>query len=79
MWLAPRVTMGVMENSHGFRNFLLIVAGLFVVGVIGWALLQALLSLFFYIVVGALLVGGGIFLYSRAKRSIAGGRRGIGR
>jgi len=79
MWLAPHVTMGVMENSHGFRNFLLIVAGLVVVGVLGWALIKVLFSLFFYVLVGALLVGGGIYLYGRAKRSITGGRRGIGR
>jgi len=68
-----------MENSHGFRNFLLIVVGLVLVGVLGWALIKLVFSLFFYILVGAVLVGGGIYLYGRAKRAVTGGRRGIGR
>jgi len=57
----------------------LIVAGLVVVGVLGWALIKVLFSLFFYVLVGAALVGGGIYVYGRAKRAIGGGRRGIGR
>jgi hypothetical protein len=65
-----------MEKSHGFRNFVLVVAGLFVVGVVGWWLLKALIGVFFYILVGAVLVGGGIYLYGRAKRSLTGGGRG---
>ncbi len=67
-----------MENSHGFRNFLLVVVGLFVAGVVGWWLLTTLIHVFFYILVGAVLVGGAIFLYGRAKRAITGGRRQIG-
>jgi hypothetical protein len=70
---------GRMENSHGFRNFVLVVVGLFLVGVIGWWVLKALIGVFFYILLGALLVGGGIYLYGRAKKAITGGRRQIGR
>jgi hypothetical protein len=66
---------GDMENSHGFRNFLLLVAGLFVVGVVGWWLLKAVIGVLFYILVGAVVVGGAIFIYGRAKRAISGGRR----
>jgi hypothetical protein len=69
-----------MENSHGFRNFLLVVVGLFVAGVIGWWLLKALIGVFFYILVGAVLVGGAVYLYGRAKKAVTGGgRRRIGR
>ena len=69
-----------MENSHGFRNFLLVVVGLFVVGVIGWWLLHVIIGWFFYILLGALIVGGVVFLYGRAKKAITGGGRGqIGR
>jgi hypothetical protein len=68
-----------MENSHGFRNFLLLVAGLFVVGVVGWWLIHALIGVFFYILVGAVVVGGAVFLYGRAKRAVTGGRRQIHR
>lgn len=71
--------MGAMGESHGLRNFLLLVVGLFVVGVLGWWLLKAIIGVLFYILVGAVLVGGGIFLYSRAKRALGGGRRQIGR
>ena len=68
-----------MENSHGFRNFVLAVVALFVLGVIGWWVLKALIGVFFYILVGAVLVGGGIYLYGRAKRSLSGGSRQIRR
>jgi hypothetical protein len=46
--------------------------------VVGWAavwLLQALVGVFAYLLVGALVVGGGVYLYGRAKRSIAPGTR----
>ncbi|HWB35576.1 MAG TPA: hypothetical protein VHA75_06075 [Rugosimonospora sp.] len=68
-----------MGESHGLRNFLLLVVGLFVVGVIGWWLLKAIIGVLFYILVGAVVVGGAIFLYGRAKRALGGGRRQIGR
>jgi hypothetical protein len=69
-----------MENSHGFRNFVLVVVGLFVVGAIGWWLLHLIIGAFFYILLGALIVGVGVYLYGRAKKAITGGGRGqIGR
>jgi hypothetical protein len=70
---------GFMENSHGLRNFLLALVGLVVVGTVAWWLLSHLITLIIYIAVGALIVGGGIYLVGKARRSISGGRRGIGR
>jgi hypothetical protein len=46
--------------------------------VVGWAaiwLLSALSSVFAYLLVGAVVVGGGMYLYGRAKRSLAPGTR----
>ncbi|HKT01597.1 MAG TPA: hypothetical protein VJT31_18900 [Rugosimonospora sp.] len=69
-----------MENSHGLRNFLLTVVGLIVVGAVAWWLLSHLISLVLYVAVGALVVGGAVYLVGKAKRSINGSRRrGIGR
>ncbi|HEX6498945.1 MAG TPA: hypothetical protein VF054_07910 [Micromonosporaceae bacterium] len=52
---------------------LLAVAGLVLVGLVAWWLLKALIGLLFYVLVGALVVGGVVYLYSRARRSL--GRR----
>jgi uncharacterized membrane protein SirB2 len=69
-----------MGNSHAMRNFVLAVVGLIVVGALAVWLVSHLLGLLFYIVVGALVVGGGMYLYGKAKRSItSGGRRRINR
>jgi hypothetical protein len=38
-------------------------------------LLQALMGVFAYLLVGAIVVGGGIYVYSRAKRAVAPGTR----
>jgi hypothetical protein len=46
--------------------------------VVGWAavwLLQALMGVFAYLLVGAIVVGGGIYVYGRAKRAVAPGTR----
>jgi O-antigen/teichoic acid export membrane protein len=51
-----------------------VVVGLFVVGAIASWLFHALLGSIFYIIVGALVVGGGLWLYSRAKRSLGSTR-----
>jgi hypothetical protein len=54
-----------------------VVAGVVVIGV-GWLaikLLSALLGVFAYLLVGALVVGGGIYVYGRVKRSLAPGTR----
>jgi uncharacterized membrane protein SirB2 len=62
-----------MENSHGLRNFLLALVGLVVVGAIAWWLISHLITIIIYIAVGALVVGGGIYLVGKARRSINGG------
>ncbi len=49
--------------------------GLVVVGAIAVALFKALLGLALYIIVGALVVGGGVYLYHRARRAIGPGTR----
>jgi hypothetical protein len=67
--------MEPMENGHFLRNALLFVVGLAVVGVIAVWAIGAIVHMLFYIIVGALVVGGGIYLYGRAKRAIGGGRR----
>jgi hypothetical protein len=63
-------------------RFILTVAGLIVAGVLAVWLIKAvigmvigLLSLIFYVAVGVLLVGGAIYLYGRAKRSLTGESR----
>lgn len=78
-FLIRRGTMERMENGHFLRNALLAVVGLVVVGFVAWWVIKALFGLIFYILVGALVVGGGVYLYGRAKRSIKGhGRRSLG-
>jgi len=49
--------------------------GLVVAGVLAVWLFKALLSLAFYLVVGAAAVGGGVYLYQRAKRAVGPGTR----
>ncbi|MEV6923045.1 hypothetical protein AB0M46_00830 [Dactylosporangium sp. NPDC051485] len=51
-----------------------VVVGLFVVGAIATWLFHALFSSIFYLIVGALVVGGALWLYGRAKRTIGSGR-----
>jgi hypothetical protein len=52
-----------------------LIAGVVVVGWIAVAVLHALLGGLTYLIVGAVVIGGGIWLYSRAKRSLAPGTR----
>lgn len=42
--------------------------------VVGWVV-SSLIGPLFYLIVGALVVGGGYYLYSKAKKSIAPGTR----
>jgi hypothetical protein len=56
------------------------VVGLVLAGMLAIWLFHAILGLLFYLIVGALVVGGGAYLYHRAKRAIgsgAGARRQI--
>jgi hypothetical protein len=52
-----------------------LIAGVVVVGWVAVALLHALLGGLTYLIVGAVIIGGGIWIYSRAKRSLAPGTR----
>ena len=54
--------------------------GLVVVGLLAVWLIKALLGLFFYLVVGALVIGGVLYLYRKVRRSVGGvpGRKRIG-
>ncbi|MEU8231885.1 hypothetical protein AB0C29_16215 [Actinoplanes sp. NPDC048791] len=51
------------------------IAGVIVVGWIAIQLLQVLVGALAYLIVGAVVVGGGVYLYGRAKRSLAPGTR----
>jgi hypothetical protein len=51
------------------------VVGVIVVGWVAVALLHALLGSITYLIVGAVVVGGGIWLYGKTKRSLAPGTR----
>ena len=51
------------------------IAGVIVVGWIAIQLLQVLVGALAYLIVGAIVVGGGVYLYGRAKRSLAPGTR----
>jgi hypothetical protein len=57
-------------------RYVLLIAGLMVVGLIAVWLIKALLGFLFYILVGALVVGGGVYLYRRVRRAITGPNRG---
>lgn len=52
-----------------------VVFGLFVVGAIAIWLFKALLGAAFYLIVGAVVVGGAVWLYGRARRSLSPGSR----
>jgi hypothetical protein len=51
------------------------VAGVIVVGWAALWLLQALTGVFAYLLVGAAVVGGGVYVYGRVRRSLAPGTR----
>ena len=51
------------------------IVGLFVVGALAIWLFKALLGIAIYLVVGAVVVAGGAYLYRRAKRAVGPGTR----
>jgi hypothetical protein len=51
------------------------IVGLVLAGMLAIWLFKALLGLVFYLIVGVLVVGGGVYLYGRARRAIAPGTR----
>jgi hypothetical protein len=62
-----------MSESHFMRNALLFVVGLVVVGWLALELIGVFFHVFLYLAVGAIVVGGGMYLYGRAKRAIRSG------
>jgi hypothetical protein len=65
-----------MNSGHVLARVALALVGLVLAGMLAVWLLKALLGLAFYLVIGALVVGGGAYLYHRAKRSLGSGTRG---
>jgi hypothetical protein len=51
------------------------IAGVIVVGWVAIAVLHALIGALSYLIVGALVVGGGVYLYGKAKKGLAPGTR----
>ena len=49
--------------------------GLIIVGWVGIALLHALLGGLVYLIIGAVIIGGAFWIYSRTKRALAPGTR----
>jgi hypothetical protein len=64
---------GAVGAAHdGGMRYLLVIAGLVIVGLIAVSVLKALLGFLGYILVGAIVVGAGVYLYNRARRSLGG-------
>jgi hypothetical protein len=53
----------------------LLVVAVIAVGVVAIAVLNALLGAIGYLIAGALVIGGGAYLYSRGKRALTKGTR----
>ena len=51
------------------------IAGVIVVGWVAVALLHVLVGALSYLIVGAIVVGGGVYLYGKAKKGLAPGTR----
>ncbi len=64
-----------MHAARLLAWLLLPIAGLVLVGALALWVFHALLSLVGYLIVGALVVGGGVYLYGRARRAIGPGTR----
>jgi hypothetical protein len=64
-----------MNTARLIAWLLLPIAGLVLVGALAIWLFHALLSLVLYLAVGVLVVGGGVYLYGRARRALGPGTR----
>jgi hypothetical protein len=62
------------ESHHFFRNTLLVIGGVIVAGWLLLHLIGFVLHIFVYLVLGAVVIGGGYYLYGKAKKSLQGGR-----
>jgi hypothetical protein len=65
-----------MNSGRVLARVALALVGLVLAGMLAIWLLKALLGLAFYLVVGALVVGGGAYLYYRVKRALGPHSRG---
>jgi len=63
-----------MNESHFLRNAILFVLALVVAGYLAIWAIGLIFHLLGYIIVGALVIGGGYYLYKRTERGIASGR-----
>ena len=61
--------------GKGIAYLVAAIAGLVVVGWIAISVLQYLIGAIAYLIVGAVVVGGGVYLYSKAKKNLAPGTR----
>jgi O-antigen/teichoic acid export membrane protein len=64
-----------MNTARLIAWMVLPIVGLFVVGALAIWLFKALMGMIVYLIVGALVVGGGVYLYGRAKRALGPGTR----
>jgi hypothetical protein len=63
------------EMGKGIAYLVAAIAGVIVVGWVAINVLQLLIGSLAYLIVGALVVGGGVYLYGKAKRGLAPGTR----
>jgi F0F1-type ATP synthase assembly protein I len=61
--------------GKGIAYLVAMIAGVIVVGWVAVALLHALLGGLSYLIVGAVVIGGGFYLYGKAKKGLAPGTR----
>jgi uncharacterized membrane protein YfcA len=63
---------GRLEMGKAVAFLVALIAGVIVVG---WVVSSLIGPALFYLIVGAIVVGGGFYLYNKAKKSIAPGTR----
>jgi hypothetical protein len=63
------------DMGKGIAYLVATIAGVIVVGWIAISVLNALVGALAYLIVGALVVGGGVYLYGKAKKNLAPGTR----
>jgi len=61
--------------GKGIAYLVATIAGVIVVGWVAIAVLHALVGALSYLIVGAIVVGGGVYLYGKAKKGLAPGTR----
>jgi hypothetical protein len=61
--------------GKGIAYLIAMVAGVIVVGWVAVSVLHWLIGGLAYLIVGALVVGGGVYLYGKAKKGLAPGTR----